>query len=206
MMAPRSRVPLTLALSPQAGRGDLPRLWLEERRLRRSPRLLGEGGGSRMRGGWGWRRSGQVLLALFLLLAPLPAFAVNPDEILKDPALEQRARQISTQLRCMVCQNQSIDDSNAELARDLRVLVRERLTDGDTDGQVIDYVVSRYGEFVLLNPRVSARTIILWALPIGALVIGIVALFVFIRTRPNTRSIAALTDAEKKRIDELLKR
>jgi len=152
------------------------------------------------------RRSCQALLALFLLLAPLPAFAVNPDEILKDPALEQRARQISTQLRCMVCQNQSIDDSNAELARDLRVLVRERLTDGDTDGQVIDYVVSRYGEFVLLNPRVSARTIILWALPIGALVIGIVALFVFIRTRPNTRSIAALTDAEKKRIDELLKR
>ncbi|SEH24195.1 cytochrome c-type biogenesis protein CcmH [Rhizobium sp. NFR12] len=149
---------------------------------------------------------GRFLLALFLLLAPLPAFAVNPDEILKDPALEQRARQISTQLRCMVCQNQSIDDSNAELARDLRVLVRERLTDGDTDGQVIDYVVSRYGEFVLLNPRVSARTIILWALPIGALVIGIVALFVFIRTRPNTRSIAALTDAEKKRIDELLKR
>ena len=159
-----------------------------------------------MRGGWGLRRSCQALLALFLLLAPLPAFAVNPDEILKDPALEQRARQISTQLRCMVCQNQSIDDSNAELARDLRVLVRERLTDGDTDGEVIDYVVSRYGEFVLLNPRVSARTIILWALPIGALVIGIVALFVFIRTRPNTRSIAALTDAEKKRIDELLKR
>jgi len=197
------RVPLTLALSPQAGRGDVARLGLGACGDGPSPRVRGEGGGSRMRCGWGF---GSLLLALFQLLAPLPAFAVNPDEILKDPALEQRARQISTQLRCMVCQNQSIDDSNAELARDLRVLVRERLTDGDTDGQVIDYVVSRYGEFVLLNPRVSARTIILWALPIGALVIGIVALFVFIRTRPNTRSIAALTDAEKKRIDELLKR
>ena len=95
----------------------------------------------------------RLVLILFLVLSAVPAFAVNPDEVMKDPALEARARALSAQLRCMVCQNQSIDDSNAELARDLRLLVRERLKDGDSDEAVIDYVVSRYGEFVLLNPR-----------------------------------------------------
>jgi cytochrome c-type biogenesis protein CcmH len=145
-------------------------------------------------------------LLLLVLLAPLPAFAVNPDEVLSNPVLEQRARNLSAQLRCMVCQNQSIDDSNAELARDLRVLVRERLTNGDTDDQVIDYVVSRYGEFVLLKPRFSARTVILWATPVLLLLVGAIAILVFVRTRPSQRAVAALTAEEQARIEELLKK
>nr|WP_037081177.1 cytochrome c-type biogenesis protein [Neorhizobium vignae] len=145
-------------------------------------------------------------MLLLVLLAPLPAFAVNPDEVLSNPALEQRARNLSAQLRCMVCQNQSIDDSNAELARDLRVLVRERLTNGDTDDQVIDYVVSRYGEFVLLKPRFSARTVILWATPVLLLLVGAIAILVFVRTRPSQRAVAALTAEEQARIEELLKK
>ncbi|CAN7230268.1 cytochrome c-type biogenesis protein [Neorhizobium tomejilense] len=140
------------------------------------------------------------------LLAPLPAFAVNPDEVLSNPVLEQRARNLSAQLRCMVCQNQSIDDSNAELARDLRVLVRERLANGDTDDQVIDYVVSRYGEFVLLKPRLSAKTMILWATPVLLLLVGGVAILVFVRTRPSQRAVAALSAEEQARIEELLKK
>jgi len=146
----------------------------------------------------------RLLLALLLSLGAFPALAVNPDEVLKDPALEQRARQISAHLRCMVCQNQSIDDSNAELAKDLRVLVRQRISDGDTDDQVIDYVVSRYGEFVLLNPRLSIKTIILWAMPIGLLIVGIFALVIFVRSRPSRRPADALSADEKARIDELL--
>ncbi|MEN3146751.1 cytochrome c-type biogenesis protein [Neorhizobium sp. IRAMC:178] len=140
------------------------------------------------------------------LFAPLPAFAVNPDEVLPNPVLEQRARNLSAQLRCMVCQNQSIDDSNAELARDLRVLVRERLANGDTDEQVIDYVVSRYGEFVLLKPRLSAKTVILWATPVLLLLVGAIAILVFVRTRPGQRAVAALTTEEQARIEELLKK
>jgi len=146
------------------------------------------------------------LFLLLALLGPLPAFAVNPDEVLSNPVLEQRARDLSAQLRCMVCQNQSIDDSNAELARDLRVLVRERLTDGDTDEQVIDYVVSRYGEFVLLKPRFSAKTVILWAMPILLLLIGAIAILVFIRSRPGQRAVAGLSAEEQARLDELLKK
>ncbi|TDK37222.1 cytochrome c-type biogenesis protein CcmH [Rhizobium deserti] len=147
-----------------------------------------------------------LLLVLFVFLGPLPAFAVNPNEVLADPALEQRARAISAQLRCMVCQNQSIDDSNADLARDLRILVRERITNGDTDRQVIDYVVSRYGEFVLLNPRLGAKTIVLWAAPGLLLLIGAGAIIVFIRTRPSQRTVAALSAEEQARIDELLRK
>ncbi|MCK8781756.1 cytochrome c-type biogenesis protein CcmH [Rhizobium sp. NTR19] len=148
-----------------------------------------------------------LLLALMLsILAPLSAMAVNPDEVLADPVLEQRARNLSAQLRCMVCQNQSIDDSNAELARDLRVLVRERLSNGDSDEQVIDYVVSRYGEFVLLNPRMSAKTIILWATPVLLLLGGAVAMIVYVRTRPRQRAVAALTPEEQARLDELLEK
>ncbi|WP_117195437.1 cytochrome c-type biogenesis protein [Rhizobium terrae] len=160
------------------------------------------GRGSSSQHGW-------VALVFALLLAfvlPLPAFAVNPDEVLPNPALEQRARNLSAQLRCMVCQNQSIDDSNAELARDLRVLVRERLTNGDTDQQVIDYVVSRYGEFVLLNPRFGAKTAILWATPLLLLLVGGIAILVFVRTRPSQKPLAALTPEEQARIDELLKK
>ena len=102
------------------------------------------------------RTLGVIVLALSLFSAP--ALAVQPDEILKDPVLEARARALSQELRCMVCQNQSIDDSDAPLAKDLRVLVRERLTAGDSDSQVIDFLVARYGEFVLLKPRISAHT------------------------------------------------
>lgn len=110
-------------------------------------------------------------LAVMIFLAA-PTKAVTPDEILDDPALEERAREISAGLRCLVCQNQSIDDSDAELAKDLRLLVRQRLTEGDSDTQVIDYVVSRYGEFVLLKPRFSAQTLLLWGMPLIVLLTG----------------------------------
>ena len=146
------------------------------------------------------------LLALFVMLAPLPALAVNPDEILADPVLEERARNLSVNLRCMVCQNQSIDDSNAELARDLRVLVRQRLQQGDTDEQVIDYVVSRYGEFVLLKPRLSMRTVLLWTAPAALLLIGGIVLVLMARGRLQARAPAPLSAEEQARIDELLDR
>ncbi|WP_430033536.1 cytochrome c-type biogenesis protein [Neorhizobium sp. BT27B] len=146
-----------------------------------------------------------LILLAFAFLAPLPALAVNPDEVLKNPVLEQRARNLSAHLRCMVCQNQSIDDSNAELAKDLRVLVRERLTDGDTDEQVLDYVVSRYGEFVLLKPRLSAKTIALWSAPIALLLIGALTMILFVRSRPPLKTVTPLSDEEKARIDELSK-
>jgi cytochrome c-type biogenesis protein CcmH len=136
------------------------------------------------------------------------ALAVQPDEILKDPALEARARALSQELRCMVCQNQSIDDSDAPLAKDLRVLVRERLTAGDSDVQVIDFMVARYGEFVLLKPRVSGHTLILWLAPFAALVIGGLGLIVFLRRRASeaeARTQEQLTPAEQSRIAELLK-
>jgi cytochrome c-type biogenesis protein CcmH len=123
-----------------------------------------------------WLRLAATMLALFAPLAsPPPALAVQPDEILADQALEARARGLSKELRCMVCQNQSIDDSDAPLARDLRVLVRERLQAGDSDRQVIDFLVARYGEFVLLKPRFSSHTALLWLGPIGILLIGVFA-------------------------------
>jgi cytochrome c-type biogenesis protein CcmH len=147
-----------------------------------------------------------LLIAALLLVHVVPAFAVNPDEILADAAQEHRAREISAQLRCMVCQNQSIDDSNADLARDLRLLVRDRIKDGDSDGQVIDYVVSRYGEFVLLKPRFSAKTMVLWAMPVVLLLIGGVSLFLVMRGRPARRSASILTQDEQARIDDLLKK
>ena len=148
----------------------------------------------------------KFLLVLLILLAPLPALAVNPDEILADPVLEERARNLSVNLRCMVCQNQSIDDSNAELARDLRVLVRERLQQGDTDEEVIDYVVSRYGEFVLLKPRFSLRTMLLWTAPALLLGIGGIVLVLMARGRLRARAPAPLSAEEEARINELLDR
>jgi Uncharacterized protein involved in biosynthesis of c-type cytochromes len=145
-----------------------------------------------------------LLLVAALFLFPLPSFAVNPDEVLSDPALEQRARNLSAQLRCMVCQNQSIDDSNADLAKDLRVLVRERIVSGDSDEDVINYVVSRYGEFVLLKPRVSVRTYVLWGAPAVLLVAGAVAMLVYTRRRESPAS-AKLTSDEEARLEALLK-
>ena len=144
--------------------------------------------------------------ALSLLIGP--ALAVQPDEILKDPALESRARTLSQELRCMVCQNQSIDDSDAPLAKDLRVLVRERLTAGDSDIQVIDFLVSRYGEFVLLKPRFSMHTLLLWLAPFAAVIIGGWGLIAFMRRRTSKADASAqeqLTPAEQARVADLLK-
>lgn len=142
------------------------------------------------------------------LLAATPLHAVQPDEVLPDPALEARARALSKELRCMVCQNQSIDDSDAPLARDLRVLVRERLTAGDSNKEVLDFLVARYGEFVLLRPRLSWHTAILWGLPPAVLVLGIVALVVTMRRRHTARVAgeANLSREEEARLTELLRR
>jgi cytochrome c-type biogenesis protein CcmH len=139
------------------------------------------------------------------LLLPGAALAVKPDEILKDPALEARARVLSQDLRCMVCQNQSIDDSDAPLARDLRLLVRERLEKGDSDKQVLDFLVARYGNFVLLKPPVEPSTLLLWGLSPLVLIIGIGALVVMARRR---RSLAleseGLSAEERRRLDGLV--
>jgi cytochrome c-type biogenesis protein CcmH/NrfF len=146
-----------------------------------------------------------VLLALLPVLFAAPAYAVKPDEMLADPVLEARAREISEGLRCMVCQNQSIDESDADLARDLRILVRERLKAGDSDRQVVDYIVSRYGEFVLLKPRLETRTLLLWGAPLLLLLAG--AAFM-IHAAHARREVGAqpLTDAEKAELDALLRR
>src|SRR2546430_15373251 len=141
-----------------------------------------------------------------------PAYAVQPDEILADPIREARARELSKELRCMVCQNQSIDDSDAPLARDLRLLVRERLKDGDSDRQVIDFLVARYGEFVLLKPRVALHTALLWFGPPALLGGGALVLFVIARRRnrhgPDEQvkpEGGDLTAAERARLAGLLK-
>jgi cytochrome c-type biogenesis protein CcmH len=142
-----------------------------------------------------------------VLLAASPAFAVMPDERLADPALEDRARIISKDLRCMVCQNQSIDDSDAPLAKDLRIIVRERLMAGDSNGEVIDFVVARYGEFVLLKPRISPHTVALWASPVLLVLAGIAIIWSRRRARPGVAAAAGeLTADEETRIAELLGR
>ena len=150
------------------------------------------------------------MVALMIVLASAaPALAVQPDEFLNDPALETRARSLSKELRCMVCQNQSIDDSEAPLARDLRLLVRERISAGDSDAQVIDFLVARYGEFVLLKPRFEPHTLLLWLLPPLALAGGGIALWAHSRRR--SRSAAAddqssfkLTAEEEARLERLI--
>lgn len=149
----------------------------------------------------------QALLIALLALgsAGLTAHAVEPQEVMADPKLEARARVLSQELRCLVCQNQSIDDSNAELARDLRVLVRERLAAGDSDRQVLSFVEARYGEFVLLRPRFNARTLILWLTPL--LFLGIAAYVIFRRNSGGAPAATAvpLTADEQRRLDQLLK-
>ena len=154
-------------------------------------------------------RSLQTLFgALFcvLVLGSLPLRAVEPKEMLADPVLEARARNLSKELRCMVCQNQSIDDSEAPLAHDLRALVRERLHAGDSDAQVIDFLVARYGEFVLLRPQFAWHTAALWGLPPAALLIGIVALVLAVRRRrAPAAETANLSTAEETRLTELLR-
>jgi len=142
-------------------------------------------------------------LLILCLLAASPALAVQPDEILKDPTLEARARALSAELRCLVCQNQSIDDSDAPLAKDLRLLIREHLVKGENDNEVMDFIVNRYGEFVLLKPRFESRTLILWLAPFAALALAAIALF-----RRRDRGAAAgelpLSDEEKANFDKAM--
>lgn len=136
-----------------------------------------------------------LVLALLLCLTPSISLAVNPGEMLADPALEARARTISAGLRCLVCQNQSIDDSDADLAQDLRVLVRERLAAGDSDEAVFQYIVDRYGEYVLLRPVLAGHTIFLWIAAPALLLAGLVAVLIGVR-RKRSPTQAALTDEE----------
>src|SRR2546421_10461326 len=146
-----------------------------------------------------------TLLTATLLSTPRHALAVQPDEILTDPALEGRARVLSKELRCMVCQNQSIDDSDAPLARDLRLLVRERLKAGDSDAQVFDFLTARYGQFVLLKPRFGWDTALLWGAPAGVLLVGGLAIVMALRRRKDLSVPATppLTDDEIRRLNEL---
>ena len=151
----------------------------------------------------------RIVMIGMALVCSAPVFAVQPDEVLKDAALEVRARGLSRELRCMVCQNQSIDDSDAPLARDLRILVRERLTAGDSDSQVIDFLVARYGEFVLLKPRWAPHTLLLWLAPLLILVAGAIAFALVLRRRAGRDTgraggeVPALSPAEQKRLAEL---
>jgi cytochrome c-type biogenesis protein CcmH len=149
-----------------------------------------------------------ALLAALLLMqwATLSAQAVQPDEVLKNPVLEQQARDISAELRCLVCQNQSIDDSEAPLARDLRLLVRERLQAGDSHRDVIEFVVARYGEFILLRPRLSAKTYVLWTAPLLLLGGGLFMAYRLFRlgARPEDKGDAGLSDAEQSKLRHIL--
>ena len=180
------------ATSPEDGGGE------GQRRLRLSFPL------PRLRGRWRVLRDGGGLLALLLALLTLPALAVEPSEMLKDPALEARARDIGRGLRCVVCQNQSIDDSSAEVAHDMRRAVRERLSAGDSDRQVYDFMVARYGDYVLLEPPFKSATLILW---LGAPLLLLLAgglLLLAARRRRVIAETAPLSAAERARLDSLL--
>lgn len=142
-------------------------------------------------------------LVLWFALAGA-AFAVEPGEVLEDPALEERARDLSKGLRCLVCRNESIDESNAELARDLRLLVRERIVEGDSDEEVIDFVVARYGEYVLLNPRATGANLILWIAGPVLLLSGLAIAGMYLRRRRPDASTEALSAEEQARLDKLL--
>ena len=154
----------------------------------------------------------RLLFALALLIAaPVlgpalgPALAVEPDEMLDDPVLEQRARDLSAEIRCVVCQNESIDSSNAEIARELRVLVRERLVAGDSDQEVLDYLVARYGDFVLLRPPVKPATYLLWFGPFAVLLLGALGVFVYFRhLRAASAMPPPLSAEEEARVARLL--
>ena len=174
-----------------------------------------------MFGGMFHRRArGVVFMLLALSLAALPAlsalvftspaaYAVEPDEMLKDPKLEARARKISQNLRCLVCQNETIDESNAPLAKDLRILLRERLKAGDTDEEAVRYIVDRYGEYVLLKPRFGVHTLILWLGPFVVLALGLIAAAIYLRRRMQSAREALameapLSEEERRRLRELL--
>ena len=153
-------------------------------------------------------RISSIVLGLLILVTP--ALAVNPKEMLNDPLLEARAREISKGLRCVVCQNQSIDDSDASLARDLRIVVRDRLLAGDSDKEVTNYVVSRYGDFVLLRPPLKAATLVLWLGPLIFCLLALLALYTFFRrqnqTARKTKFNNLLSDDERSLLDNLLKK
>jgi cytochrome c-type biogenesis protein CcmH len=149
-----------------------------------------------------------ALMLLTTLLMPSLAWAVEPNEMLSDPVLEARARALSKELRCMVCQNESIDDSGAPLAHDLRVLVRERIKAGDSDQQVLDFLVARYGEFVLLRPRLSWHTVALWGLPPAVLLVGAVVILIDLRRRRMAQAEEEKTNLspdEEARLAKLLR-
>ncbi len=148
-----------------------------------------------------------VFVLLCLALAPGQALAVQPGEMLADPSLEKRARDLSAELRCLVCQNQSIDDSSAPLARDLRLVVRERLVAGDTNDQVMRYVVDRYGEFILLRPPLRTGTLLLWISPLVAFAAGLAWMIVAWRRRSRMRvetGAAPLTEAERQALEKII--
>jgi len=209
---------------PRRAEEARPRAWLDLAEARHRRRLARQGRWPAVGGGWRWRpidpsraqrnclrRRGAVVAILacaVLTLACRPAGAVEPGEVLADPALEARARHISQELRCLVCQNQSIDDSNAELARDLRLLVRERLAQGDSDAAVLAFIEARYGEFVLLRPRLAPHTLLLWLTPLLLLAGAVSALLRRSRRRLATAGgqAAPLSRAEQRRLEELLKR
>ena len=166
--------------------------------LRNVLRLLGR----RFRGESGGV-GGVVALLAMAWLAAAPAYAVQPQEMLKDPVQESRARALSEELRCLVCQNQSIDDSEAPLAADLRVLLRQRLAAGDSDSQVLDFLVARYGEFILLKPRLNGHTALLWAAPPGVLLIGIIIAWVGYRRR-RPQAVSPLADGEEQALRRIV--
>ena len=148
-----------------------------------------------------------LILSACLALTPMAALAVQPDEMLSDPALEARARAISHNLRCPVCQGESIDDSNAPISRDLRLVVRERLVAGDSDDEVIDFIVARYGEFVLFTPRAQGANLLLWLAGPALLLVGGAGAFVYTRRRSTARpATEGLTAEEEARLAELLKK
>jgi cytochrome c-type biogenesis protein CcmH len=154
------------------------------------------------------KRLAVILSLLVVALAPTsPVFAVQPDEVLENPALEARARDISKGLRCLVCRNESIDESNAELARDLRLLVRERLVAGDSNSETLDYIVARYGEYVLLKPRASGSAFMLWAVGPLVFLLGLGGGIVYLRRRARApgRGETALSSEEQARLREILK-
>lgn len=147
----------------------------------------------------------RIALAIIVLIFVTPLHAVEPDEVLANPLLENRARELSTEIRCMVCQNQSIDDSDAPLAKDLRVLVRERLKEGDTDEQVLTFLVARYGEFVLLKPRFTASNAVLWIAPVAILLLGGgIAVYSFQRRKKQTTPEKPLSEAEHAALKKIL--
>ena len=155
---------------------------------------------------WGrWAECPPYVLALLLLLLATPVAAVQPDEMLADPVLEARAREISRDIRCPVCQGETIDDSNAPISRDLRIIIRERLVAGDTDAEAVDYIVARYGEGVLFKPRATGSNLILWLAGPALLLVG-VGVAVASGRRRRAVPEAALSDADEARLREILKK